>query len=135
MDPRSLVAADSPDVWVLVLPWTSPPLSLNDRYKHWSTKSQKNRMVRDAVHVLAYRAGIPPLGRCSVELVYQPPDRRDRDEDNLVATLKPACDGLVLAGVVEDDTPAYMTKPMPRIGEVRRPGRVLLIVRRLEVES
>lgn len=42
-------------------------------------------------------------------------DRRKRDEDNVVPTLKALCDGLVDAKVVKDDTPQYMVKNMPVI--------------------
>ena len=52
-----------------------------------------------------------------------------RDDENLVATLKPACDGLVDAGVVVDDTPQYMAKEMPVIVPPPEPGpRCWLVV-------
>ncbi|WP_244278017.1 hypothetical protein [Gordonia westfalica] len=50
-----------------------------------------------------------------VSLHYTPRDVRRRDADNLVPTLKAACDGLVDAGLVADDTPDLMTKQMPTI--------------------
>lgn len=120
------------DAWVIKLPWTRPPLSLNDRYPSPVVKAKKNEAVREEARWVIRAARMPALTRCRVELVYQPTDRRPRDTDNLVATLKPVCDALVLEGVVRDDTPDLMDKRMPRIGEVHRPGRLLLIVRRLD---
>ena len=58
---------------------------------------------------------IPPLPHIHTRLFYLQPDRRRRDEDNLILTAKPCWDGLVDAGVVPDDTSDYMTKLMPRI--------------------
>lgn len=55
-------------------------------------------------------------------------DARRRDSDNTVPTLKALCDGLVDAGVVPDDTPAYMTKHMPSILiDKTRPGVWLIV--------
>lgn len=57
-----------------------------------------------------------------MELHYQPRDKRRRDADNIVPTLKPLCDALAKGtvkhpgyGIVEDDTPDQMIKKMPVI--------------------
>ena len=42
-------------------------------------------------------------------------DRRRRDDENPVSTLKALCDGLVDAGIVPDDTREFMVKNMPVI--------------------
>lgn len=76
----------------------------------------------------ATAALIPPLVHCIVEMIWTVPDRKRRDEENPVATLKPVCDGLVDAGIVPDDVPLYMTKPMPRIEYVKGRKGVLFIV-------
>lgn len=51
----------------------------------------------------------------TVTLIWTVKDKRRRDTENPVATLKPICDGLVDAGLVPDDTPNWMTKHMPVI--------------------
>nr|DAI86618.1 MAG TPA: Endodeoxyribonuclease RusA [Caudoviricetes sp.] len=88
--------------WDLKLPWAKPPLSLNDR-EHWAPRAKKQKAVREASALLARQAGIPRLGTAKVRLVWLVSDRRRRDRENITATLKPAIDGLVDAGVVEDD--------------------------------
>lgn len=101
------------------LPWKKPPLSLNDRM-HWR---QKHRITRHMRTHIAWtlsagankRAPLRKGQRLRVELHYQPRDNRRRDTDNMVASLKPICDGIVDAGIVEDDTPEYMIKPEPVI--------------------
>jgi crossover junction endodeoxyribonuclease RusA len=118
--------------WVIRLPWTAPPLSLNDRSRsHWPS-TRKRRQVRGIARVLAHQAGVPALEACVVQLHYVPRDRRRRDTDNLVATLKPLADGLVDAGVVTDDTPQLMSKPEPRIEapDSRDPHLYLVITER-----
>ena len=120
--------------WVIPLPWEKPPLSLNQRL-HWRVKHQWTKVLRQIAAVEVRRHGIPGLVRCRVQLAWAPPDRRVRDEDNLVATLKPLCDGLVDAGVVPDDGPAWMDKPTPMIVAPRRPPVLWLVVSEVSVPS
>lgn len=106
-------------VYELELPWTSPPLSLNDR-RNWRAHARKVAEVREAAHLLALKHRLHiggPSEHVEVTLHYTPRDRRIRDVENPVATLKACCDGLVSAGVVIDDDPTHMTKYMPVIHE------------------
>ena len=104
------------------LPWTAPPLSLNDR-GHWRAKAAKTATVRAAAHMLAKQHRLPhDVDHVTVQLHYRPRDNRRRDTDNLVATLKPVCDALAAGtskhpgyGMVPDDTPRWMGKPEPII--------------------
>ena len=120
--------------WEIRLPWTKPPLSLNDR-SHWRAKAQATAQVRgltreavvaacwgDKVHLK-----LPP--RVAVLLTYVPRDKRRRDADNLVGTLKACCDGIVSAGLVADDTPDLMLKHMPVIAEPDGDPRLVLVIR------
>ncbi|AUI64139.1 hypothetical protein B1H26_40170 [Amycolatopsis sp. BJA-103] len=99
-----------------------PPLSENDRW-HWSEKSKRTAVIRFGVRDAARRAGIPAGSHLTVTLHYAPGDNRRRDEDNLVPTLKAACDALARGPrrdwigleLVPDDTDKYMTKNMPKI--------------------
>ena len=114
--------------WVLNLPLTKP-LSLNSR-QHWRVKAAEVATVREAARNLARAAKIPTLERISVELHYAPRDRRRRDSLNLIATLKPAEDGIVDAGVIPDDTPEFSVPTMPVIDPpTGAAGRLYLIVR------
>lgn len=122
------VRSDPPAVrYVLPMPGTSPPLSLNDRGRNPHAKARKVRTVREAVAWRAIEARIPvDVPRIIVELFYVPRDRRTRDADNLVATLKPCIDALTARGrargwpchpVVADDDPAHVTWLPPVILE------------------
>lgn len=104
----------------------APPLSGNGRL-HPKARARMTRTVRQAVREQAETLGIPPACFVTVTLHYVPGDRRRRDTDNLVATLKPAADGLVDAGVIPDDTPTWCHKHMPVIHPGPGPRRLWLV--------
>ncbi|MEU1432154.1 hypothetical protein ABZ412_34310 [Nocardia sp. NPDC005746] len=103
---------------ILELPWTAPPLSMNDRGRTPGARYAHARRVaevRGTVHRLAQAAQLPRgLDHVTVQLHYRPRDRRRRDTDNLTATAKPAYDALA-AG-----TKAHMAKPEPIIHPAER---------------
>jgi crossover junction endodeoxyribonuclease RusA len=94
------------------------------------------REVRRVAAALVRAQRIPHLDRCEVELHYVPRDGRTRDTDNLVATLKPIADGIVDAGVVKDDSPAFMAKPEPVIEAPNpRDPHLFVVIRRAPGEK
>jgi crossover junction endodeoxyribonuclease RusA len=100
--------------WIIQLPYATPPLTLNGR-QHWATKARAVKEVRETVAFLARFERIPAQKRVHIALHYVPRDSRNRDSDNLVATLKPCIDGIVDAKVVPNDTPEYVTWTPPII--------------------
>jgi Holliday junction resolvase RusA-like endonuclease len=80
---------------------------------HRMQEAKLTAMVRQAA-ANAF-ATFPPSQRVDVTMTWEVADRRRRDAENPVATLKALCDGLVDAGIVPDDTPEYMVKHMPVI--------------------
>lgn len=114
------------------LPWPRPPLSLNDR-SHWAIRSRKTRNVRAVATAFVKAAHVPHSARIRVALTYHPRDGRRRDEDNVVATYKALCDGIVDAGVVPDDTPEFMAKEMPVIAApIPKDPHLVLTIETLE---
>lgn len=104
--------------WVFDFAWKSPPLHLNQRLHHMA-KAKLTAELRAMMHAKARH--LPTLEKCSVVLIWYVSDRRRRDAENPVATLKVLCDALVDAEVVDDDIPEKMTKFMPII--TYRPGQ------------
>lgn len=100
--------------WTMPLSYDRPPLTLNQR-GHWRVHDPARKALRAEAATRARALGIPACGHITTRLHYRAPDRRRRDEDNLIATAKPLWDGLVDAGIVPDDTSEYMTKLMPII--------------------
>lgn len=96
----------------LTFDWTRPPLNANQRY-HWAKKAKLSRQIRDTTAHLAKTTA--PAEHVTVQLIWIVTDKRRRDSDNTYPTFKAMCDGLVDAGIVPDDTPAYMTKLGPII--------------------
>lgn len=100
----------------LVLPWSTPPLTQNQRH-HWSVRNRKTREIRETVAWLAKAARIPVCEHLTVQLVWAPGDRRRRDGDNCAPTVKACVDALArgprkdLIGLdlVPDDTPEHVT--------------------------
>lgn len=108
-------------LWRIDLPWITPPISLNDR-GHWATRSAKVSSVRITTGWLVKAARIPAQQRIRVTLHYRPGTARRRDADNLTATYKPACDAIVDAGVVPDDSDEFVQHMMPVIHPKGRPA-------------
>ena len=120
----------------LILPF---PPSVNTYWRH-PTKgklagrhliSEKGREYRAAVQ---YCIGLSKTrvkhmdGRLSVRIVANPPDRRQRDLDNM---LKALLDALTHAGVWSDDG-AIDSLSITR-GEVKPPGYVTITVQQIDV--
>ena len=113
--------------WRIDLPVTRP-LSMNDR-EHWATKARRVREIREWTAREARTQGIPQLDHPRVILHYSPRDKRRRDVENLVPTSKAAVDGLVLAGVIEDDDAQHFTPTMPVLCDPNgKAGRLWIVV-------
>lgn len=117
-------------VWHLPIPLVDgkPPLNANDRL-HWAVKNRRVQDIKDAIGWRVREAKIPRLEHITVQLMFQPQDSRRRDPSNLMPTQKAGVDGLVVAGVVVDDTPTYVEELIPLV--LRRDGgprRLWLVV-------
>ena len=100
---------------IIDLSFTRPPLNLNQRM-HWAQKAKLTKEIRDETALKARQYRNRFHGHhFEVELHWRPRDNRRRDEENPIPTLKAICDGLVDAGLADDDTPADMRKHMPII--------------------
>ena len=104
----------SSEVFELKVPLVNerPALSANQRL-HWRRKAELVAMVRDSVAWRAREAHIGAREHIVVRLHFAPQDKRRRDASNLMPTHKAAVDGLVVAGVVRDDTSRWVTELMP----------------------
>jgi len=107
------------------LPWPSPALSPNAR-GHWGVKARAVKRYRHDASALARVAGCRDLGcdRLAVAVTFHPPDRRRRDTDNMLASIKSGLDGIADALGVDDSA---WTLTIHR-GDVVRGGRVDVVV-------
>jgi crossover junction endodeoxyribonuclease RusA len=92
----------------LVLPF--PPKELNPNKKlHWAQKAKYAKAYREACYVLTKQhmaAGnwldLPSEGDLHFWLDFYPPDKRHRDDDNLIRAFKSGRDGVADALGVND---------------------------------
>lgn len=109
--------------------WPPKQLSPNAR-GHWSVKSRYARRYRSTCHAYAHNARVAAGVKLqagqqlSLSLVFCPPDRRKRDDDNLVAAFKSGRDGIADALGIDDSQ--FVTTF--RIGDVQKGGAVLVEV-------
>lgn len=103
--------------WILRFDWPTNPLPMNgSRGKSFYGRAAKTKRVRlRSAYVAAELAQIPHLGRIEARLTQWVTTRRTRDLDNLAQLEKPLFDGLVDAGLVDDDSPELMVKPRAQI--------------------
>ncbi|MEP9321472.1 endodeoxyribonuclease RusA [Pseudomonas sp. LABIM340] len=86
----------------VTLPW--PPRELNPNARsHWAKKSKRAKSYRFTCMLLCLQAALrAPAGRIGFCIEFVPPDRRQRDDDNMLAAFKAGRDGIADALKVDD---------------------------------
>ena len=85
------------------LPW--PPKELNPNKKlHWAVKSKFAKAYREQCRLLtlAAKLDVPQDGNINLWITFYPPDRRHRDDDNMISAFKSGRDGIADALQVND---------------------------------
>lgn len=87
----------------VTFPWPPRELSPNRRC-HWARKAKAAKAYRLDCFYLAKEARVkaPAEGPISLRIEFVPPDRRGRDLDNMLASIKSGLDGLAEALGVND---------------------------------
>ena len=102
----------------ILLPWPTKDLSPNAR-GHWAVKARAKKAYRA---LCAWQAKSQGLGRIYTErlhlkITFVPPNRRARDLDNMLASLKSGLDGLCdVLGVDDSKWSMEISKAEDRIG-------------------
>lgn len=92
---------------IITLPWPPSGLSPNSR-NHWTKTAKLKKQYREAcffltrLDVLNGGARFEKDKPLFVSLTFYPPDRRQRDMDNMLASIKAGLDGLSDAIGVDD---------------------------------
>lgn len=113
--------------WTIELPYHRPPLMDNARM-HWAAKARVTAELRMCGWALARTANLPHLGRAQIMLGWQPEARRRRDVFGPTPTLKPLVDGIVDAGVLDDDDVSRCLLAVQIEDQPVKPGRLWLRV-------
>jgi len=89
----------------ITLPWPDSKLSPNHR-GHWSVVAKAKKSYRQQCKAIALAGGVGCLqgasGSVLVHLTFVPPDKRRRDLDNLLASMKAGLDGVADAMGIDD---------------------------------
>lgn len=75
---------------------------------HWATKARHTRVIRDMAYIICKHPKRPHMPAATLEVVAKWGNRRARDAANIEPTAKAAIDGCVDAGLLTDDSHAYL---------------------------
>lgn len=113
-----------------MLPWPHKDLSPNARL-HWARSAKIKAEYRKACgwalieHVKAF--GTHPKESITVSLEFHAPDKRRRDQDNLLASMKSGLDGVADALKVDDSVWTLILPPI--VQDPKKLGFVKLTIR------
>ncbi|MFJ2733714.1 hypothetical protein [Streptomyces sp. NPDC087317] len=141
--PAAITAAGArPLPYVIPLRRGLKLLNSNQRL-HYRRRAEYTSKIREAameavsecpalMAALAAAKPDPLFARAHVLGVLHPPTDGRRDPANWYPTFKAAVDGIVDAGLLEDDDHTRLLGPDMRLGEKRKGGQIVLVVRGLE---
>jgi hypothetical protein len=131
--------------FVITLPTGLYLLNANQRLHH-RPKAEHTKAIRDAafeavsecpslMDALAAAKPGPLFQRAHILGVVHPRSHRRADPANLYPSFKAAVDGLVDAGLFEDDDHTRVVGPDMRLGRVVKGGQLVLVVSGLEPDE
>ena len=108
------------------------PKSQTNNYGHWAIR-HKSKKEWEARVFNAVRGNLPSKPLVRARLRFTRCSAAQPDFDNLVASFKPIMDGLITAGIIEDDKPSVIGSPV-YLHELARPkqGKVRVVVESVE---
>ncbi|MFJ3793948.1 hypothetical protein [Kitasatospora sp. NPDC090091] len=113
---------------VVALPAGLDLLNANQR-QHHQAKARLVKEIRTAAWAAARSARLPRLERAHILYVVHPNSvSRRRDPGNWAPSAKAAVDGLVDAGVLDDDNSTRLLGPDPRLGSPVKGYQLVLVV-------
>lgn len=108
----------------LELPWPPRELSPNHR-AHYQAKARAVKSYRRLCMAFAYNASQElPAGKLLMKIEFCPPDRRARDDDNMLASFKAGRDGIADGLKVNDNCFATLFE----VGEPIKGGLVKVFI-------
>lgn len=111
---------------MISLPW--PPKELNPNARaHFRTKAAAVKAYREQAHWLTIAAPVPLIRETDellLSIVFYPPDKRRRDLDNMLSSIKAGLDGIADALLVNDQRFALNL----RRAETVKHGRVVIVL-------
>ena len=115
----------------ITLPWVDPSLNPNrTKGMHWASTSGKRAKRKADARLLTLQAMrqegyTPPPGALALDVTFVQPDKRRRDRDNLLASLKHDLDGISQALGVDDQ---HFEPVTIRREYGSKPGAVIVVI-------
>ena len=111
------------------LPWPDKRLSPNAR-NHWTAKAEASQTAKAQGAYLTW-AALPDAGwitpdELEAQYTFHPPDRRKRDIDNFLASMKNYQDGVCAALAIDD---SCIKRTIIEWGAVVKGGKVVLTLK------
>jgi crossover junction endodeoxyribonuclease RusA len=142
--PAAITAA-GPGPFVIALPAGLKLINANDRI-HQQARARMTKKIREAafeavsespslMDALAAAKPGPLFQRAHILGIVHPGSNRRADPANLYPSFKAAVDGLVDAGLFEDDDHTRVVGPDMRLGRVVKRGQLVLVVRGLSADE
>jgi Holliday junction resolvase RusA-like endonuclease len=103
--------------------------SIGGRFMKAAAAKKLKRIVREAIE--AEQIETMPWGGVDVAVTFYWATNRKRDQDNAVASLKAAYDGITDSGLVPDDNPVHMHRNWPAFEVDRSNPRVVMTLERV----
>lgn len=133
--------AAGPLAFTIALPTGLPLLNANRRVHH-RVRHDRTKLIRAAameafsdspalMQALAKAKPGPLFQRAHILGILRPPSARRADPANWYPSFKAAVDGLVDAGLLDDDDHTRVVGPDMRLGEKVKGGQLVLVVRGL----
>ncbi|WP_432184887.1 hypothetical protein [Streptomyces tendae] len=140
--PAATTAAGPSRPYVIALPAGLPLLNSNQRKHHHEVRRITAKLRAAAMEAVADSPALmgalaaakpgPLFQRAHILGVFHPPTAgRRRDPANWYGSFKAAVDGIVDAGLLEDDDHTRLLGPDMRLGPVVKGGQLVLVVRGL----
>lgn len=120
--------APRPVRYVVALPVGLELLNANQRLHH-QPEARMKKAIRTAAWAAARQVRVPRMERAHVLYVVHPTTiGRRRDPGNWAPSAKAAVDGLVDAGVLDDDNSRRLLGPDPRLGAPVKGYQLVLVI-------
>ena len=118
----------------ITVPLPDKALSPNARC-HWRRIAEEKRMARDVANIKArFALNLEPAPRwdkARAQVTFYWPDKRRRDADNAMASLKAVVDGIADAGIVANDSGIWPERPVFET-DARNPRVVITLTEETE---
>jgi hypothetical protein len=111
---------------MIELPWPDRTLHPNARV-HWAKLAKAKKIAREAAYWTVKQSRLQhefPEGPLHLWLDFYPPDRRKRDDDGLLSSMKAARDGIASALGIDDSR--FVSHPRIHHDCIRKGGVVCL---------